>query len=93
MIHTIICDRTRQKPIFGVSDKARLKPISSATDTVKTVLSGHSKRRANNGFQDPLSLNVGQTYCRMLQKSILQLSLRALFCLFLSGRLRHVRLY
>ena len=43
------------------------------------------------GFQDLLSLNAGQKYCRMLQESILQyflpalsyhLSLRPLFCLF-----------
>ena len=42
-----------------------------------------------------LSLNAGQKYCRMLQESILQyfrpslsyhLSLRPLFCLYLSGR-------
>ena len=69
--------------------------------TVKPVLSGHSKRRKNFGFQDRLSLNAGQKYCRMLQESILQyfrpslrylLSLRPLFCLFLSGRLRRVLL-
>ena len=54
------------------------------------------------GFQDRLSLNAGQKYCRMLQESILQyfrpslryhLSLRPLFCLFLGGRLRQVLLY
>ena len=28
-------------------------------NTVKPVLSGHSKRRTNIGFQDKLSLNVG----------------------------------
>ena len=33
---------------------------------VKTVLSGHSKRRPKIGFQDGLSLNGGQKYCRML---------------------------
>ena len=42
------------------------------SSTVKPVLSGHSKRRQNIGFQDRLSLNVGQKYCRMLQESILQ---------------------
>ena len=65
------------------------------------MLSGHSKRRPKAGFQDRLSLNVGQKYCRMLQESILQyfrpslsyhLSLRPLFCLFLSGGLRQVLL-
>ena len=66
--------------------------------TVNPVLSGHS----NLFFYDRLSLNAGQKYCRMLQKSILQyfrpslsyhLSLKPLFCLFFSGRLRQVLLY
>ena len=70
--------------------------------TVKPVLSGHSKRRPKIVFQDRLSLNADQTYCRMLQKSILQyfrpslsyhLSLRPLFCLFLSGCFKQVLLY
>ena len=52
------------------------------------------------GFQDWLSLNAGQKYCRMLQESILQyfqpalsyyLSLRPLFCLFLVAA--HDRFY
>ena len=65
--------------------------------TAKPVLSGHSKRRPKIGFQDRLWLNAGQ---KLLQnESILQyfrpalsyhLSLRPLFCLFLSGRLRQV---
>ena len=36
-------------------------------NTVKPVLSGHSKRRPKIGFQDRLLLNAGQKYCRMLQ--------------------------
>ena len=69
--------------------------------TVKPVLSGHLKRRPKIGFQDRLSLNAGQKYCRMLFWSILQyfrpslsyhLSSRPLFCLFLSGSLRQVLL-
>ena len=41
-------------------------------NTVKPALgghpgSGHSKRRPKIGFQDWLSLNAGQKYCRMLQ--------------------------
>ena len=36
--------------------------------TVKPVLSGHSKRRSNIGFQDQLSLNAGQKYFRMLEE-------------------------
>ena len=35
--------------------------------TVKSVLSGHSKQTPKIGFQDRLSLNVSQKYCRMLQ--------------------------
>ena len=35
--------------------------------TVKPVLSSHSKRTPNIGFQDRLSLNAGQKYFRMLQ--------------------------
>ena len=69
--------------------------------TVKPVLSSHSKKRPKIGFQDRLSLNAGQKYCRMLQESILQYflpalsdnrSLRPLFCPFLSGHLRPVLL-
>ena len=74
----------------------------SLKGTVKPVLSGHSMRRPKIGFQDRLSLNAGQKYCRLLQRSILQsfrpslsyhLSLRPLFCLFLSGCSRQVLLY
>ena len=35
--------------------------------TVKPVLSCHSKRTQKIGFQDRLSLNAGQKYCRMFQ--------------------------
>ena len=77
------------------------------SNTVRPFLSGHPKRRPKIGLQDRLWLNAGQKYCRMLQESILQesilqylwpslnyyLSLRPLFCLFLSGRLRQVLLY
>ena len=64
--------------------------------TIKTVLSGHSKRRPNIGFQDQLSLNAGWKYCRMLQESILQYfwpsisyhsSLRTFVLSFLNGPL------
>ena len=41
-------------------------------NTVKPVLSGHSKRRPKLVFSDRLSLNAGQKHCRMLQQSILQ---------------------
>ena len=36
--------------------------------TLKPVLSGHSKRKQKIVFQDQLSLNAGQKYCRMLQR-------------------------
>ena len=35
--------------------------------TVKPVLSGHSKQTPKIGFEDRLSLNAGQKYCRKLQ--------------------------
>ena len=53
-------------------------------------------KRLKIGFQDQLSLNAGQKYCRMsiLQyfrpSSSYQLSLRPLFCLFLSDRFTQV---
>ena len=68
----------------------------------KTCLKQPLKRDQKLGFQDQLSLIAVQKYCRMLQESILQyfwhalsyhLSLRPLFCLFLSGCLRQVFLY
>ena len=68
----------------------------------KTCLKWPLKKKTKIGFQDQLLLNAGQKYCKMLQESILQyfqpslsyhLSLRPLFCLFLSGRLRQVLLY
>ena len=54
-------------------------------------------------FQDELSLNAGQKYCRMLQGEhsailsafikLLYLSLRSLFCLFLCGCFTQLLLY
>ena len=41
--------------------------IERCVRTVKLVLSGHQKR-PKIGFQDRLSLNAGQNYCRMLIK-------------------------
>ena len=41
---------------------------SELQTTVKPVLSGHSKRRQKIVFQDRLSHNAGQKYCRMLQR-------------------------
>ena len=68
----------------------------------KTGLKRPLKKRSKIDIQDQISLNVGQKYCRMLQDSILQnilpsfsyhLSLKPLFCLILSCRLRQVLLY
>ena len=70
--------------------------FSSFAATVKRPLS----KIQQIGFQDQLSLNAGQKYCR--KGSILQyfppsisyhLSLRPLFCLYLSGRVTQVLLY
>ena len=66
--------------------------------TVKPVLSSHSKRRPKIGSQTDYRL----MQVKITPRSILQyfrpsfsnhLSLRSLFCLFLSGRLRQVLLY
>ena len=68
----------------------------------KNFLKRSLKKKTKIGFQDRLSLNAGQNYCRKLQGCILQyfrpsltyhLSLRPLVCLFLSGCLRPVLLY
>ena len=59
--------------------------------TVKPVLSGHSKKRPKLGFQDRLSLNAGQKYCRMQYFPFSlsnHLSSRPLFCLFLEWPLK-----
>ena len=40
-------------------------PSTLDSGTVNPVLSGQSKRRPNIGFQDRLSLDIGQKYCRM----------------------------
>ena len=56
----LICIRTvLQEPL--------LLAYAKLGSTVKPTLSGHSKRRPKIGFQDQLSLNAGQKYCRMLQ--------------------------
>ena len=38
----------------------------------KTCLKRSLKKKTEMGFQDRLSLNAGQKYCRMLKESILQ---------------------
>ena len=65
------------------------------TQISKTCAKRPLSKRLEMISQDQLSLYAGQKYCRMLQESMLQyirptlsyhLSLRSLFCLFLSGR-------
>ena len=74
---------------------------SSILSTVysKTCLKQPLKKKTKMGFKDRLLLNAGQKCCRMLQLEHsailltfikLPLSLRSLFCLFLSGRSRQV---
>ena len=70
----------------------------------KTCIKRLLKMKTKIGFQDRLSLNAGQKDCRMLQESILQyfrpslsyhtcMSVRYVFCLFVSDRFRQVLLY
>ena len=68
----------------------------------KIGFQGQLLLNASRKYFRMLQENAGQKYCRMLFWSILQyfrpslsyhLSLRPLFCLFLSGRLRQVLLY
>ena len=79
--------------LLGVSVKCYIHMYS------KTCLKRSLKKKTKIGFQDRLSINAGQKYCRMLQGPLIKLPskdlllsyhlpLRALFCLFLSGRLR-----
>ena len=60
----------------------------------KTCLRRPLKKETKVGFQYRLSLNAGQKYGSILQyfrpSLSYHLSLRYLFCLFLSGRLRQV---
>ena len=67
----------------------------SKSNAVNPVFSGHSKR-TKIGFQYRLLLHAGQKG-RILQyfrpSLSYHFSLRPLFCLFLSGRLRQVLLY
>ena len=85
-ITTVYVKGAMTKPIFG--------PLYSKTCGKRATL-----KKTDNWRQDQLSLNTGQKYCRRLQESILQyfrpslsyhLSLRYLFCHFLSGRFKQV---
>ena len=72
------------------------------TNTVKPVLSGHSKRRQKLFFKTAYRLMQVKSIAECSKGSILQyfrpslsyyLSLRSLFCLFLSGGFRQVLLH
>ena len=52
----------------------------------KTCLKRPLKKKTKIGFQDRILLNAGQNYFRLSLSY--HLSLRSLFCLFLSGHLR-----
>ena len=76
--------------------------IFSSINTVKPVLSGHSKRRLKLVFKTDYCLMQVKSIAECSKRSILQyfrpslsyhLSLRSLLCQFLSGSLRHVLLY
>ena len=41
--------------------------VNKIVSTVKPVHNNHSQKRSKIGFQDLLSHNAGQKYCRMLQ--------------------------
>ena len=67
---------------------------SAAENYSKTCVKRPLSKTTQIGFQDQLSLNAGQKYCRMLQASLsYRLSLRFLFCLYLSGHFTQVLLY
>ena len=84
-------------PAYMISSKILCANFIYSKTCVKWPLS----KRPQIGFQDDLSFNAGQNYCRMLQgehSALLltfiksHLSLRSLFCLFLSGHFRQVLL-
>ena len=77
-------------------------PLVHSFITVKPVLSSHSKKRPNLVFNTDCRLMQVKSIAECSKGSILQyfrpslsyhLSLRSLFCLFLSGRLRQALLH
>ena len=61
-------------------------------NAAKPVLSSHLRKRPKFGFQDRLSLNAGQKYCRMSKHSALFLTFIQLPFVVLTGHFRHVLL-
>ena len=76
--------------------------MASFSDTVKPVYNGHSQKDIKLVFKTNYCLIQVKSIAECSKESILQyfrpslsyhLSLRSLFCLFLSGRLSQVLLY
>ena len=70
--------------------------ILTADYTVKPVLSGHSKKKTNYGLMQVKSIAECSTWSilQSFRPSLrYQLSLRPLFCIFLSGHFTQVLLY
>ena len=90
-------------PDLGRNSLQRLSNLAVVSWTVtKPVLSGHSKRRPKMFLKTDYRFMQVKSIAECSKGSILQyfrpslsyhLSLRSLFCLFLSGRLRQVLLY
>ena len=74
-----------------------LTPLYIHDKIHKTCLKWPLLKRPKIGFQGQLLLNAGQKYCSILQyfrpSLSYHLSLRPMFCLFLSGFLRQALLY
>ena len=82
---------------YNVQNVVINQPVHDSLIYSKSCVKRPLSKRPKIGFQDRLSLNVGQKYCRMLQyfrpSLSYQLSIRSLFCLLLSGRFTQVLLY
>ena len=85
----------------NLSFYGRLIAMTTAYLSTLSCVKRPLSKRPKIGFQDQLSLNAGQKYCRMLREhsAILStflsyhLSLRSLFCLFLNGHFTQALLY
>ena len=64
--------------------------FEDGSDYSKTCLKRSLKKKTKIDFQDRLSLNAGQKYCRMLQESILQYFRPSLSKTFVLSVFEHV---
>ena len=96
--HLLACVRRRYDKIIRYYSVRSYMITLYSKPCVKRPL----PKRPKIDFQDHLSRNAGQKYCRMLSWSILQYFLPSLsyhwplsylFCLFFSGRFTQVLLY